>query len=242
MDDDFTAFTTPLPDSMVPIGHLAAALNRSNATIRRWEREGTLPRLAGSGLQRRYPQSYVDGLVRIAREEGVDRPGNTPIEATGLPRRARELADRLDCVPDEPDPEPEPVVATPRVTYADAWTRKPNPLAGKRDAYGAAAPTVDLGGPVLGMADADASGRPPAEMRRQTKPGDTRARYPAGEMAPRPANDSSFNPDNVGQQRELRQWSWDRLRGSGEDDEPVRRRGPVSWIRRTGPARSEAGR
>lgn len=62
------------------IGALAKALSRKPVTIRMWEANGIIPmarfRSPGpAGKQRRlYSRAQVEGIVRIAKEEGIDKP------------------------------------------------------------------------------------------------------------------------------------------------------------------------
>lgn len=67
-----------------PIGSLAAALNRQPVTIRAWERERILPPSGWTkpgkdrdvrGRRRIWTRAQIEGVVRIAREEGVLEPG-----------------------------------------------------------------------------------------------------------------------------------------------------------------------
>ena len=137
----------------------------------------------------------------IAAECGVSYPGNTPIESTGFSTMAHALADRLDVTRDEP--EPEPVMDRPEVSYASAWTRKPSRFAGRRDIYGLDRPAADLGGPVLSLQDAADAAIGRDEVTRP-RPGDTKASERVT-----PQNTSSFRPDNKGMgSLELRGWSW----------------------------------
>jgi hypothetical protein len=62
------------------VGQLARALGREAVTIRKWEREGTIPvatfQVPGRegdhrGRRRLYTRQQVEGMVRIAHEEGV---------------------------------------------------------------------------------------------------------------------------------------------------------------------------
>lgn len=61
------------------IGMLAMALGRAADTVRKWERQGVLPparfRTASNnvkrGARRLYTRAQVEGIVRIAREEGL---------------------------------------------------------------------------------------------------------------------------------------------------------------------------
>lgn len=66
------------------IGGLAAALNRSPVTLRTWEAEGVLPTSGWTkpgkdrdprGRRRLWTRAQVEGIWRIAREEGVLEPG-----------------------------------------------------------------------------------------------------------------------------------------------------------------------
>jgi len=64
------------------IGQLGKALgNRSAVTLRKWEREGILPKSPymkpssdPRGRRRMYTRAMVEGLVKIAKEEGVWLP------------------------------------------------------------------------------------------------------------------------------------------------------------------------
>lgn len=64
------------------IGALAVALNREPVTIRMWEREGIIPRAnfrssSGQKARRLYTRDQIEGIVQIAKEEGIigdDRP------------------------------------------------------------------------------------------------------------------------------------------------------------------------
>ncbi|WP_274916924.1 MerR family transcriptional regulator [Streptomyces sp. WZ-12] len=60
------------------IGPLSQALNRSPVTIRKWERNGTIPSptfvIKGQterGNRRLYTREQVEGMIRIAEEEGI---------------------------------------------------------------------------------------------------------------------------------------------------------------------------
>ena len=61
------------------IGQLGKALgNRSSNTLRAWEREGIIPRSpyikpseTVNGRRRMYSRAMVEGLVKIAKEEGI---------------------------------------------------------------------------------------------------------------------------------------------------------------------------
>lgn len=62
------------------IGQLAAMLNRSAVTVRRWERQGIIPRATfiksgqdndDRGKRRLYSRAQIEGMVTAAREEGI---------------------------------------------------------------------------------------------------------------------------------------------------------------------------
>lgn len=66
------------------IGVLGAVLNRSSVTLRTWEAEGTLPTSGWTkpgkdrdprGRRRLWTRPQIEGIWRIAREEGVLEPG-----------------------------------------------------------------------------------------------------------------------------------------------------------------------
>lgn len=84
------------------IGDLAAALGRRPNTIRKWERDGTLPRATFRapsndvrGVRRLYSREQVEGMVRIAREEGVLGLPSPPISHTTFTHRVFELFKHL---------------------------------------------------------------------------------------------------------------------------------------------------
>lgn len=83
-----------------PIGALALALGgRKSSTIRAWEQEGILPRSVfvkpskdPRGRRRMYTRAMVEGLVKIAKEEGVFWPQRgVRLTETRFPQRALEL-------------------------------------------------------------------------------------------------------------------------------------------------------
>lgn len=60
------------------IGQVSQVLNRQPVTLRKWEREGIIPKATFSkpskdprGRRRLYSRAQVEALVRIAAEEGV---------------------------------------------------------------------------------------------------------------------------------------------------------------------------
>lgn len=88
-----------------PIGALALALGgRSANTLRAWEKEGTIPRTVymkpskdPRGRRRMYTRAMVEGLVRIAKEEGVFWPQKgVRLSETAFTQRAVELFQSLN--------------------------------------------------------------------------------------------------------------------------------------------------
>lgn len=83
------------------IGDLAKALYRTAHTMRKWEERGYLPKtfvrtpgINVNGQHRLYTREAVEGLVRIATEEGIlDK--NRQVGGTDFPRKARELFTEL---------------------------------------------------------------------------------------------------------------------------------------------------
>lgn len=82
------------------IGQLGKALgNRSAVTLRKWEREGILPKSPFTrpsedvrGRRRMYTRSMVEGLRRIAQEEGVLLPDKGKrLSGTAFAIKAAEL-------------------------------------------------------------------------------------------------------------------------------------------------------
>lgn len=90
-----------------PIGALALALGgRSANTLRSWEQEGILPKSVFAkpsrdprGRRRMYTRAMVEGLVKIAKEEGVFWPQKgLRISQTRFTERAVELFQSLNRV------------------------------------------------------------------------------------------------------------------------------------------------
>lgn len=86
------------------IGHLAKALgDRSAITLRKWEAEGILPKSPyvkpsedPRGRRRMYTREQVEGLVKIAREEGVLWPRKgLRLQETKFQERAHQLFRKL---------------------------------------------------------------------------------------------------------------------------------------------------
>ena len=81
------------------IGQLGFALNRKPGTIRKLEQEGNIPRpmwrtpaVVDNRMKRRlYTRHQVEGLIRIAEEEGILRDKQKAISKTQFPARARKL-------------------------------------------------------------------------------------------------------------------------------------------------------
>lgn len=86
------------------IGDLARCLNRQPVTMRKWESDGVIPKATyikpskvkdSRGLRRLYSREQIEGLVQIAREEGVWEPNENGkwklIEDTDFRQRAYDL-------------------------------------------------------------------------------------------------------------------------------------------------------
>jgi hypothetical protein len=91
------------------IGDLARLLNRKPVTIRKWEAEGVIPKAVyimpskikdTRGIRRLYSRQQIEGLVVIAREEGVLEPNANgkwkSIEETDFRQRAYDLFVQLE--------------------------------------------------------------------------------------------------------------------------------------------------
>ena len=81
-------------------GQLARALGREPVTIRKWEREGTIPlatfQVPGKnddprGRRRLYSREQVEGIVQIAAEEGMFTHRRKPLGQTQFKERVLEL-------------------------------------------------------------------------------------------------------------------------------------------------------
>lgn len=86
------------------IGQVAMALgNRSANTLRAWEKDGTIPKTRymknshdPRGRRRMYSRAMVEGMIRIAEEEGVLFPNKgIRISDTKFTERVQELFNRL---------------------------------------------------------------------------------------------------------------------------------------------------
>lgn len=86
------------------VGQLAKALGRQPVTIRKWEREGVIPKSTFQspgrdddprGRRRLYTREQIEGMVRIAHEEGVLVSHQKPIKGTEFTARVIDLFKRL---------------------------------------------------------------------------------------------------------------------------------------------------
>jgi hypothetical protein len=84
------------------VGVLAEKLERKPPAIRKWERLGYIPfprfRTPGrttNGQKRLYTREQIEGMVRIAREEGLIGDYNRNVSATAFPERVRKLFKEL---------------------------------------------------------------------------------------------------------------------------------------------------
>lgn len=80
------------------ISHLANALQRSPKTIYKWERAGLFPRptfvyngASRHGQRRLYTRFQVDGVVRIAVDEGILQGTNRYLGETLFPTKTAEF-------------------------------------------------------------------------------------------------------------------------------------------------------
>lgn len=79
------------------IGDLAAALDRRPGTIRLWERQGFIPEGLRSPSthegkrQRIYTRPQIEGIVRIAAEEGILGEARPRIDKTAFKERVLDL-------------------------------------------------------------------------------------------------------------------------------------------------------
>lgn len=85
------------------IGSLALALGRKSGTVRKWEREGVIPKATfrapsgdPRGVRRLYSRDQIEGIVRIAYEEGLMNPlVQVTIASTAFTPRVIELFKEL---------------------------------------------------------------------------------------------------------------------------------------------------
>lgn len=85
-----------------PISVLAEKLERQAPTVRKWERLGYIPPTPyrtpsrdKRGQRRLYTRAQIEGLVAIAREEGITGESNRNVSNTGFPERAAVLFKEL---------------------------------------------------------------------------------------------------------------------------------------------------
>lgn len=78
------------------IGALATAMGRSSNTIRRWISAGIIPAssyrmnsASVKGQRRLWTRAEIEGIARIAREEGL--PEGRNVNSTEFPQRVKEL-------------------------------------------------------------------------------------------------------------------------------------------------------
>jgi MerR HTH family regulatory protein len=75
---------------------LAKQLRRKSNTMRAWHSSGFLPKARFHAYGRRlYTRAQIEGLVRIAEEEGLLRDKRRNPATTHFPQRAKELFDRI---------------------------------------------------------------------------------------------------------------------------------------------------
>lgn len=86
------------------IGALAAALGKSANTVREWERFGWIPlaryrtkAVSATKAKRLYTRAQVEGIVHIAREEGLMVPKPRDIPKSQFTPRVVELFQRLEA-------------------------------------------------------------------------------------------------------------------------------------------------
>lgn len=94
------------PFECYAIGVLARALDdRKPVTVRMWEREGLLPRtnfrsskVQGGGKARLYTREQIEGIVEIAKEEGIyPRDSKVSIKFTNFTARVTALFRQIDA-------------------------------------------------------------------------------------------------------------------------------------------------
>lgn len=84
------------------IGNLAQALGRRPVTVRAWESKGVIPKATfrrpsedPRGTRRLYTREQIEGIVRIAEEEGLLKGDNRSITQTDFSRRVIALFKEL---------------------------------------------------------------------------------------------------------------------------------------------------
>lgn len=90
------------PHRFYTVGVLAAALDRKPPSMRKWERLGYLPdsgfrspSKSVKGQRRLYTKEQIEGVVRIATEEGLMGETNPNIAGTAFPARCAKLFKEL---------------------------------------------------------------------------------------------------------------------------------------------------
>lgn len=82
------------------VGHLAVAMNRKPLSIRQWERRGIIPKSTfqragrnGSqhGRRRLYTRAQIEGMIKIAHEEGLLTNDRREIASTEFQSRVLAL-------------------------------------------------------------------------------------------------------------------------------------------------------
>jgi hypothetical protein len=88
------------PTEFFTLGQLAKALGRQSVTIRKWEREGIIPKAlyqvpgrnnSPHGRRRLYTRRQVEGMVRIAEEEGLLADSKKAFAETRFSERVLDL-------------------------------------------------------------------------------------------------------------------------------------------------------
>lgn len=86
------------PREFFTIGHLAEALHRAAGTIRFWEENNLFPKptftINGADPRRRrrlYTRIQIEGVIQIAREEGLLRDARCYLKRTRFPERCHEF-------------------------------------------------------------------------------------------------------------------------------------------------------
>lgn len=84
------------------LGVLAEMLDRKPPAIRKWERLGYIPQTrwrspgrTHNGQKRLYTRPQIEGIVKIAAEEGLIGDENRNVSATAFPDRVRKLFKEL---------------------------------------------------------------------------------------------------------------------------------------------------
>lgn len=84
------------------LGDLAKALGRKPVTLRKWESQGVIPKSTYQrpsedprGRRRLYTRPQIEGIVRIAREEGILKSHNKPIKNTNFTEKVVNLFKEL---------------------------------------------------------------------------------------------------------------------------------------------------